>query len=243
MSTSISLTQTQAFTALAAVLGSFGLVSASGVPIPVIRGQVNRAPEPASQDFVVLWPIFRDRLATNIDNEADNQITGSITNNILTATAVLSGFVPVGLFLWPMGCRIIAQTSGAPGGIGNYTVSITPNIISQTLYCGTDAILQKTEVVIQADVHGPSSADNAARISTLFRDQFGVSAFQDTGLDIAPLYTSDPRQMPFDNAENQVEERWSVDLHMQANVTITTTAQFADRLVATTKAADLIPIA
>jgi hypothetical protein len=36
--------------------------------------------------------------------------------------------------------------------------------------------------------------------------------------------------MPFDNGEQQVEERWVVDLCMQADVTITTTMQFADQL-------------
>ena len=57
-------------------------------------------------------------------------------------------------------------------------------------------------------------------------------------MDLAPLYTSTPRQMPFDNGEQQVEERWVIDLCMQANVTITTTMQFAPALTAITTAVE-----
>ncbi len=179
MSTTISLTQTQIFTALVSVLNTFGLSSATaGQSVPVIRGQTNRVPEPNATDFVVLWPISRTRLAMNVDT-------------------------------W--------QTATPP-------VSI-------------DA-MQETEVTIQADIHGPASADNAARITTLFRDQFGVSAFQALGVALAPLYTSDPKQMPFDNGEQQIEERWTVDLTMQANITLTSQAQFADAVSVTTMAVD-----
>ncbi len=90
--------------------------------------------------------------------------------------------------------------------------------------------LQETEITIQCDVHGPASGDNAQRISTLWRDQFAVSAFENLGLAISPLYTSDPRQMPFTNGEQQWENRWVIDLCMQADIAVTTPMQFADQL-------------
>lgn len=243
LSATISLTQSQIFVALGSVLQTFGLVSSvPGQAVDIIRGQVNRVPEPASVDFVVLWPLSRARLAMNVDTLSDNQITGSITNNVLTVTAVAQGFVAPGQSVFGTSiatpCQIICQTSGATGGIGTYSTTPTANVASGTLFCGTVAAMQETEVTIQADVHGPASADNAARIQTLFRDQFGVSAFLSTGIALAPLYTSDPRQTPFDNGEQQVEERWSIDLCMQANVTVTTPMQFADELTMTTTRAD-----
>jgi hypothetical protein len=182
MPTMISLTETQIFTALRSVLGAFGLApSDPEQPVQIIRGQVNRVPEPARPDFVVLWPITRDRLAMNI-----------------------------------------TTYDGAPNP-------------------GTAAIMQETEVTIQADVHGPFSADNAARIQTLFRDQFAMDAFAASGLPLTPLYTSDPRQMPFDNGEQQVEERWTIDLCMQADVTITVPQQFAITLTGTATPVEALP--
>jgi len=244
MSATVSLTQTQIFTALVAALGMFGLTSAAGGNVPIIRGQVNRVPEPTAADFVVLWPVLRDRLAMNIDEWSDTQITGSISGTALTVTAATPGILYVGQTLYgsnvPAGLQIAAQTAGTPGGIGTYTVNAAATVTSTTLFCGTLAATQETEVTIQADVHGPAAADNAARIATLFRDQFGVDAFAAQGIALAPLYTSDPRQMPFDNGEQQVEERWVIDLCMQANVTITTTGQFADQLAATAEAVEAV---
>ena len=247
MSATISLTQTQIFTATVAVLGMMGLQPASGTAgVPAFRGQVNRVPEPTGADFIVLWPLARDRLALNIDTPTDSIIVGSITSNVLTVTDVQNGSVLVGSTIYgtgvATGCQVLTQLTGTPNGEGTYSTSSTPNVGSEALYCGTMAALQETEITLQADIHGPASADNAARISTLFRDQFGVSAFAAQGFDIAPLYTSEPRQIPFDNGEQQVEERWVVDLCMQANVIITTTQQFADELVATVYPANVVQV-
>lgn len=173
MSGNLSLTETQIFTAVRSVLGTFGLLPANPAqPVAIIRGQVNRVPEPSGQDFLVLWPIARERLGMNVDTWGDPW------------TEISS--------------------------------------------------MQETEVTIQCDVHGPASADNAQRISTLWRDQFAVSAFEDLALPISPLYTTDPRQMAFDNGEQQVEDRWVIDLCMQADIAVTYPMQFADELEAAT---------
>ena len=236
MSAAISLTQTQIFTGIVSVLGTFGLVATSG-SVPIVRGQVNRVPEPAGQDFVVVWPIARDRLAMNIDTWADTTVTGAIVSNVMTVSVVTNGAVAPGLPIYganvATGCQVVAQLTGTPGGAGTYSTTATPNA-SGPLYLGTISAMQETEVTIQADVHGPNSADNAARVAILWRDQFGVSAFDTLGLPMGPLYTSEPRQIPFTNAEQQWEERWVVDLCLQANVAIATTMQFADELVAET---------
>lgn len=172
MTTPISITEVQIFTAVRSVLGTFGLTSTLGTEVPIIQGQTNRVPQPAQQDFVEMWPIARVRLGMNIDN-------------------------------W-----------GSPWA----------EISS----------VQETEITIQCDVHGPASGDNAQRISTLWRDQFAVSAFEDLGLPLSPLYTTDPRQMPFNNGEQQWENRWVIDLSLQADIAVATPMQFADQLEAAT---------
>lgn len=95
------------------------------------------------------------------------------------------------------------------------------------------AVLQETEFTIQCDVHGPASGDNSQRIATLWRGQFAKSAFEALGLPISPLYTDDPRQMPFTNGEQQWENRWVIDLCLQADIAVTIPMQFADQLKAT----------
>lgn len=239
MSATVSLSQTAIFTALVAVLGTFGLTSSiAGQAVPIIQGQVNRVPEPNAQDFLVLWPIARDRIAMNIDTWQDTSVTGSIADNVLTATAVTNGPAAAGQTLYAPGvtpgCQIVRQLSGVPGGAGTYALTPTAPVSATTIWCGTISALQETEITIQCDVHGPASADNAQRLSTLFRDQFGVSAFEALGVALSPLYTSEPRQIPFDNGEQQVEERWVVDLCMQADIAVTTTMQFADQFKAAT---------
>ena len=233
----ISITETNVFTALKAVLLTFNLQTAAGAALPaaqIVKGQVNRVPEPSPTDFIVVWPLMRNRLATNIDTWLDNSFTGSITNNVLDVTGITKGSVTVGLPLFganiATGCQITAQLSGTAGGIGTYSVTATPDLLSEALYAGEYDATQYTELVIQCDVHGPASGDNAQRISTLIRDWYGVQAFQNVSSGIVPLYTDDPRQMPFTNAEQQWEERWVVDIHLQVNIELTLSQQFADTL-------------
>ena len=233
----ISITETSVFVALKAVLQTFGLQTAAGIALPaaqIIQGQVSRVPEPMPTDFIVMWPLMRNRLATNIDDWLDNSFTGSITANVLNVTVVAKGSVVVGLPLYganiAAGCTIIQQLSGTGGGIGTYSVSTTPDVTSETIYGGEYDATQYTEMVIQCDVHGPNSGNNAQCISTLIRDMYGVQAFQNVMDGITPLYTDDPRQMPFTNAEQQWEDRWIVDVHLQVNIELVLSQQFAATL-------------
>lgn len=239
MSASISITEVQIFTALRAVLATMGLVSSTvGQSVPIYRGQVNRAPEPAETDFVVMWPLFRSRLAYNVDAWQDSIVVGSIAANVLTVSSVTRGEVLIGApvralaVLAPL-CTVLAQLTGAAGQAGTYSVSTTPDRTSGTLYVGTLAVMQETEFTVQLDVHGPPAqvaGDNAQRITTLMQGQFGVQAFLDAGGAVAPLYCTTPRMIPFDNDQKQVEERWVIECALQVNPTITVSGQFADTL-------------
>ncbi len=90
-------------------------------------------------------------------------------------------------------------------------------------------VKQSTNVQVQLDVHGPNSGDNAQVISTLFRDGYGADAM--ASYSIAPLYTDDPKQVPFTNENNQVENRWIVMAYIQMNPTVVLPSPgFADQL-------------
>jgi hypothetical protein len=94
----------------------------------------------------------------------------------------------------------------------------------------TLSILQATKLTIQLDVHGPASSDNSQIISTLFRDDFAVQAFAQSGFDISPLYADDPMQIGFVNAENQWEIRYVVQAFIQANQVVVVQQDFADEV-------------
>ena len=231
-------TQTQIFTALRGALNTFGLVTAAGAALPIIRGQVNRVPEPGSPDFIVMWPIMRQPLSMDVATSTDTILTGSIASAVLTVSDI-SGNLQAGQGVyaivssaWTLLGSIGAQLSGATGGLGTYSLPGAANRASGTLYAGTRALLVPEAVTIQADIHGPTGADNCARIIALFRDQFCTDALAASGYDVAPLYLSDPRQLPFENGEQQTEERWTIDLALQVNSITTTPQQFAGGLQA-----------
>jgi hypothetical protein len=83
------------------------------------------------------------------------------------------------------------------------------------------------QITVQLDIHGPESANNAQMISTLFRDEYACARFAATGFDVTPLYADDPRQTPFENAEQATEWNWSVDVVLQANPVTGTPQDFA----------------
>jgi hypothetical protein len=198
----------------------------------VVEGQDNRVAEPKGSDFVVFTCIQRPRLATNIDEYVDALFVGSIAAGVMTITGVEYGRLmtnsPVyGVGVTP-GTKVTGQLTGAPGGIGTYSVAPPQVITPEYLAAGTGALLQKTEIVFQLDVHGPSSADSAQAISTLFRDDYACEFFAALDPNVAPLFADDPRQMPFSNDQQQVENRWMIEAHIQANQTIVVGQQFAD---------------
>ena len=224
----LSITQSQIFT----VLRNFILsVVPSGVE--VFRAQINRVPEPSGTDFVEMTPIFQERLATNIDILVEALFVGSITATTLTITSVLAGALSVGSQIYGNGISantFITALGTGTGGTGTYTVNNSQTFASGLIQAGTSEVEQYTQVTVQLDVHGPSSADNAQVITTLFRDQYATQMFYQSGFDMAPLYTSDPRQSPFINGEQQYEDRWTIDLVLQANPVLSVPLQFAVEL-------------
>lgn len=210
--------------------------------IEIVQAQDNRVIEPQQSDFVVMTPLRRDRLETNVDTPFDCLFTASIAGTTMTVTSVTYGVITLGNQLFGTGVtantKIISQLSGSAGdtagGLGTYKVSILQSDLSQPMASGVNSLLQPTNFMIQLDVHGPNSGDNVQVISTIFRDEYGVNLFASAcaalGLPLAavtPLYADDPTQQPFINAEDQFEFRWIVQAYLQANESLTVPQQFA----------------
>src|SRR5215469_2314830 len=207
--------------------------------VEVIRAQVNRVPEPVSPDFCVLTPIRRDRLATNRDVDLDVKVIGGILNTTLTVTS--GETLAVGYQLYgPSAAQgtVITAIGAKPN---TYTVTPPQRVPAGTkLYAGRHAMWISTDAVIQCDVHGPNSDTNAQVIFATWRDDLGCYLFTAAAApaEIQPLYADDPKQVPFINAEDQWEDRWVVDLHMQANIAVSLGQDFADSVVIDLIAAD-----
>lgn len=204
---------------------------------PVVQGQINRVAEVNQADFVVFWPTQRTRLSTNYDTFDDVSFTADIAATIMTVTDVAFGTIEVGQSVWSVnvatGTRITGLGSGT-GGIGTYVVSPTQTVLSEAMASGLKGMLQPTELNVQVDVHGHNGADNAQVISTLLRDEYGTTAFAALSDTVIPLHADDPAQLPFVNGEQQYEDRWIINVKLQANILIEVPQQFADQLVPTT---------
>lgn len=210
------------------------LLSVLPAGVEVIEGQDNQVPEPAGADFVVMTWLRQERLETNIDAYVDRVFTGSISGNTLTVSAILFGPVlTTGSVIFGVniatGTQITAQLTGTPGGIGTYSISGNPQTIaSETMAAGTLQCTYENDLVYQLDVHGPNSADNATIIAAVFRDDYACEQFSialcaqgfTDGTLVQPLYADDPAQRPFQNDQNQIEMRWSVDVHIDAVQTV-----------------------
>lgn len=91
----------------------------------------------------------------------------------------------------------------------------------------TLGIEQGIDLPVQIDCYGPTSGDWAAMITTAFEDQYG---FDVLGPNCEPLYANEARMIPLIDSEEQYEERWSIDAHLQINPVVTIQQQFADQL-------------
>lgn len=241
--------------------GAIGLFLKAILPAgtEVVRGQVNRVPQPKSDDYVVFWPTLKPRLATNVDDYLDCAFTGGVSGDVLTVTTVdarFPGRPGAGAPLFGTGVQagvtITSQLSGPAGGAGTYKLSagVSPPIApGATLAAGTERLTRSSEIHYQMDVHGPHSGDNAAVITTIFRDGRGVGQLLAAGAalnpplsrPLSPLWCEDPRQVPFTNDSNQWEERYVVTARLQIDQWLQLPQQFAASVSATLIEADLLP--
>jgi hypothetical protein len=207
-----------------------------------VLAQVNRVPEVHSDNYVLMTPLRRPRLATNIDSTSDCSFIGSIAATTLTVSQILIGTITLGTTLFgtgvDTGTSITRQLTGTTGGTGTYLIAPTQTVTSRKMACGVATLMQETEMTVQLDFHGPASPDNAQVVSTTFRDEYAVQFFATQNASVSPLYCDDPQQRPFVNDQNQYEFRWSADCHLQINPTITIGQTFFDAATVTTEEID-----
>lgn len=92
-------------------------------------------------------------------------------------------------------------------------------------------MLQKVQINIQLDIHGPHGADNTQVITTVAQDSWSAEYFKTQNVEASILYASEPRQAAWTTGENQFENRWTFDMSIQANVVVGVPQEFADKLV------------
>lgn len=197
----------------------------------VLLSQVNRVAEPASPNFVMMTPLRRRRIETNIDECEDAKYSASIAGTTLTVVEVFYGAIAVGNPVMSPDVEegtVIAAFGSGSGGAGTYQVSRSQTVALSDMAGGVSSIEHHTEITYQLDVHGPASTNNVQTIATLFRDEFATHWFEDSP--VMPLHADDPRQAPFLNAEQQYENRWVLEAVMQANQTVFVPQQFAEAL-------------
>lgn len=241
-----SITQSNVLAALRSfLLAILPPVGSDGKPISVLAAQQNRTPEPSGGDFVIMTPLRRPRIETNVDTYADAKFTGQIAGTLMTITYVypqFTGQISVGSTIFGVGVAagtVVTELGSGDGGLGTYAVS--PNnqsVGSTTLSAGSESIEQPTEMIIQCDFHSANVLDSGDMIqtsSTLFRDTFGTdffSALTPPLNSVVPLYSDDPVQRPFINDASQYETRWVADFHLQANPILQIGQQFSDSITA-----------
>lgn len=216
-----------------AALGDFLQAICSPSDIEVVVGQVNRVPQPLSINQVIMWPILRTRLETNIEESIDTSFVSSIAGTLMTVTNLIQGEIKIGAQVFGPGLAdntYVASFGTGTGGVGTYNILPTQTVASEQMASGVLDILQPTQLTVQLDVHGPVSGDNAQVITTLLRDSYGVEALQALNPNVFPLFASEPRQVPFKDGEQQYEDRWIIEANLQVNQVVVVPQQFADEI-------------
>lgn len=157
----------------------------------------------------------------------------SLTEDALVEA--LGGFVQV--IVGDQVAVVRGQQNRVPPPKGRY-VYITPILapalsLPRTAYAdvpsgGSMTLTRPTQWTAQVDCYGDGAQDMALAICIALRSSYGCEALKASGAQ--PLYSGEPRQLPFISGENQYLERWSFDAALQFNPSITVPQQFADEL-------------
>lgn len=143
----------------------------------------------------------------------------------------------------PSGLEVVkGQDNGVPMPSGNFCTmtAISNGRIEWNVTTYTDPVntlgtsnqMTPSEFVAQLDFYGSNSAQNSKIVESISRSDFGMSQF--TNANIKPLYASEPQQIPLINGEEQYEQRWKVDFHLQYNPVVQTSQDFAGTLSVST---------
>ena len=220
----VTLVQTTKSDAMAAIRSFLLDILPPGVE--VVNGLDNRVSEPTSLDFCTLTPISSVRLETNSTDFIDVFFQGSVSGTALTVSTVYLGTVKVGQKLF--GENIPANTYITGTTTGGYTINKSLTLSSQPIASGYRVDNIPMQNTFQCDVHGPNSFNNSQIITGMYRSDWAVDTFANDSTSVSPLYCTDPRQAAFKNGEQQIEERWTLDLTVQCNNQIVVPQDYFD---------------
>lgn len=203
------------------------------VDMEVFRFNENRVPEPTVLDYIILTPVRKERISTNIDIVVDVKFTASIVADVMTVTAVDIGDIVEGSELFGtdilVATRITNFISGV-GGIGTYRLNKAQTLTERTMAAGEVIIMDPVQLALQLDIHGPQSTDISYMLGALFRDEYAYTQIQALNPAITPLFEEPAVQAPFINDQKQYEYRWVLPIALEINGTVRIPQQFADTL-------------
>ena len=104
------------------------------------------------------------------------------------------------------------------------------NIVAYDGIANTRQVEQKTIYAFQIDVYGANSGDIVSEIAIFARDDTSQIFPSFVAIDGAVTDMSDPIQMPWEDTEQQIEERWVATLSLQVNISITAQQSSANLL-------------
>lgn len=137
-------------------------------------------------------------------------------------------------------CEVVrGEVNRVPSPKGDYVVITPMGIVGlslpTTVYAdptpetGTRTLTRPTQWAAQVDCYGERAQDRALVLSIALRSQYGCEFLAELGR-AQPLYTGEPKQLPFITGESQYMERWSFDAVLQFNPSISLPQQFAEQL-------------
>lgn len=91
---------------------------------------------------------------------------------------------------------------------------------------------------IQVDIYGDGAGNRANILETVFRSKYAWETIKAIDSRLAPLYSSDAIQAPMTNAESQWQERYTITLSLQADITVTLPQDYFDSIEFTLQQVD-----
>lgn len=143
----------------------------------------------------------------------------------------------------------LSQENNSPMPIGDF-VTMTPMFITGLstnrvsyndpgIGQGSEQTQRSNQWRCQLDFYGNSAQDMAAIVGTMIRSEYASEWFRQNNMPVTPLYAGEPHQTTMINAEQQYENRWTLDFIAQFNAVIATPLDFMDSIQVGIVAADL----
>ncbi|WP_239641926.1 phage neck terminator protein [Edwardsiella tarda] len=82
---------------------------------------------------------------------------------------------------------------------------------------------------IQVDIYGSGAGDRAVTLETVFASGYAYDQIKAIDARVAPLYSTAAIQAPMIDAEQQWQERWTLDVSLQVHMTASFPQDYFDK--------------